>query len=55
MCAEYGYCNNIKTLLQHNADIQIKDGNGLTPLNIAEKCGQSKCVELIKDAAGKTF
>ncbi|CAG9769543.1 unnamed protein product [Ceutorhynchus assimilis] len=51
VCAEYGHYNNIQTLLQHNANIQIKDGSGLTPLNVAEKCGQAKCVEQIKEAA----
>lgn len=53
VCAECGYYNNIKVLLQHNADFLIKDANGLTALEIAEKCGQVKCTELIKDAAGK--
>ncbi|XP_019766471.2 leucine-rich repeat serine/threonine-protein kinase 1 isoform X4 [Dendroctonus ponderosae] len=51
VCAEYGHLNNIKTLLQHNANIQIKDGNGLTALNVAENCGQTKCAQLIKEAA----
>lgn len=55
VCAECGYYNNIKVLLQHNADFLIKDGNGFTALEIAEKCGQVKCAELIKDAAGKCF
>ncbi|XP_050296551.1 leucine-rich repeat serine/threonine-protein kinase 1 isoform X5 [Anthonomus grandis grandis] len=51
VCAEYGHSNNMKTLLQHNADFRITDGNGFTPLDIAEKCGNTECVELIKDAA----
>lgn len=41
--------------MQHNADFLIKDGNGFTALEIAEKCGQVKCAELIKDAAGKCY
>ncbi|XP_066246944.1 leucine-rich repeat serine/threonine-protein kinase 1 isoform X1 [Euwallacea similis] len=51
VCAEYGYCNNIKILLQHNADLQIKDGNGLSALDVAEKYSQDRCGELIKDAS----
>lgn len=31
----------------------MKDGNGLTALNVAENCGKTKCAQLIKEAAGK--
>ncbi|XP_076250430.1 leucine-rich repeat kinase isoform X2 [Rhynchophorus ferrugineus] len=51
LCAEYGHSNNIEVLLQHNADAQMKDVNNLTSLDIADKCGHLKIVELLKLAA----
>ena len=35
----------VKVLLQHKADVETKDENGLTPLHIAAGYGNAKCVK----------
>lgn len=40
-------------LLEHNANLLMRDSNGLTAADLADKCGHSKAVDLLKNAASK--
>lgn len=51
--AEHGHTKNVLTLLQHNADISLRDSSGMTAIDLADKCAHVKCVEILKNAAGK--
>ncbi|KAJ8942684.1 hypothetical protein NQ314_010008 [Rhamnusium bicolor] len=51
LSAEHGHSGNISVLLQHNSNILLRDSNGMTPSDLAEKCGHSKCVAILKDAS----
>lgn len=53
MAAEHGHTSNVSILLQHNADISARDSNGMTPIDLADKCAHVKCVMILKNAAGK--
>ncbi|XP_046483953.1 leucine-rich repeat serine/threonine-protein kinase 1 [Neodiprion pinetum] len=52
-CAEHGHMTNIEKLLEYNADLIIKDSNGLIPLDIAEKSEHATCISLLKLSAEK--
>ncbi|CAG9839995.1 unnamed protein product [Diabrotica balteata] len=55
LAAEHGHVKNILSLLQHNADLSIRDSKGMTGIDLAEKCGHVKCVMVLKEASGKFF
>jgi ankyrin repeat protein len=42
-----GYMATVKILLAHNADVNAKSGNGLTPLHIAASYGRKAIAELL--------
>lgn len=43
----------MEILLEHDANLLIRDSNGMTAVDLADKCGHVKCVEILKDAASK--
>ncbi|XP_012258936.2 leucine-rich repeat serine/threonine-protein kinase 1 [Athalia rosae] len=51
ICAEHGHVSNIEKLLEYDADLSIKDSNGLEPLDIAEKSEHTTCISLLKLSA----
>lgn len=51
--AEHGHASNVKVLLDAGASYLVKDANGLTALDLAERGGQQECVQLLREAAGK--
>lgn len=51
--AEHGHVSNVERLLEFNADLAIKDSQGLTPLDIAEKSEHSSCIDMLKLYAEK--
>ncbi|KAK2577873.1 hypothetical protein KPH14_012597 [Odynerus spinipes] len=51
ICTENGHSSNIEKLLEFNANLMIRDDNGLNPLDIAEKCKNNICINLLKLAA----
>lgn len=53
MGAEHGHTSNVLVLLQHSADISMRDSNGMTPVDLADKCAHVKCVTILKNAAGR--
>lgn len=53
MVAEHGHAKNILTLLEHDVDLTLRDTNGMTAIDLAEKNGHLKCVMVLKEAAGK--
>ncbi|XP_049820088.1 leucine-rich repeat serine/threonine-protein kinase 1 isoform X2 [Aethina tumida] len=53
LSAEHGHCSNISMLLEHNANLLMRDSNGLTAADLADKCGHSKAVDLLKNAANE--
>lgn len=55
MAAEHGHTSNVSALIQHNADILVRDSNGMTPIGLADKCDHFKCVTILKNAVGKYF
>ncbi|XP_043282367.1 leucine-rich repeat serine/threonine-protein kinase 1 isoform X2 [Venturia canescens] len=50
VCVEHGNCWNIEKLLEYKADLTIRDGNGLTPSDVAAKSEDVKCLEMLKKA-----
>ncbi|XP_056637900.1 leucine-rich repeat serine/threonine-protein kinase 1 isoform X1 [Diorhabda sublineata] len=50
LAAEYGHAKNVLCLLQHNADLIIRDSKGLTAINLSEKFGHTQCVTALKNA-----
>lgn len=53
LSAEHGYQSNIKVLLKFNASMLIRDSNGLTPSDLADKGGHVDCINVLKEAAGE--
>lgn len=53
--SEHGFLGNVRLLLSHGADLVARDCNGLTPLDLAEKCDHAECMYLLKETAGKLF
>ncbi|CAH1999500.1 unnamed protein product [Acanthoscelides obtectus] len=51
LAALHGHCRNVSTLLQHNANILLRDLNGMTAIDLADNAGHSKCVHVLKEAA----
>ncbi|CAG9859264.1 unnamed protein product [Phyllotreta striolata] len=51
LAAEHGHVQNILILLQHDGDISIRDINGMTAIDLAEKNRHAKCVMVLKEAA----
>lgn len=51
--AEHGHASNVRVLLDAGASYLVKDANGLTPLDLADRGGQHECVQRLRDAAGK--
>ncbi|XP_067008597.2 leucine-rich repeat serine/threonine-protein kinase 1 [Anabrus simplex] len=49
--SEHGYVSNVQLLLSHGADLVVRDTNGLTPLDIAEKSEHMECMHILKQAA----
>ena len=55
IAAEHGHIENIKLLIEFNADLQIHDQNGNTPSDLAEQGGHdAACTELQKAAGNYT-
>lgn len=53
LAAEHGHSVNIKLLLQHEANITLRDSNGMTSIDFANKCGHLTCVLILKEAVGE--
>ncbi|KYN26991.1 Leucine-rich repeat serine/threonine-protein kinase 1, partial [Trachymyrmex cornetzi] len=53
VCAEHGHAGNVETLLNFDADLMIRDDDGLKPIDIAEKSSHDSCIHLLKAAAEK--
>ncbi|KAF5301002.1 hypothetical protein FQR65_LT08985 [Abscondita terminalis] len=51
LSAEHGHVSNINVLLQHNANMLLRDTNGMTASDLADKAGHVKCMNVLKDAA----
>ncbi|KAG5871199.1 hypothetical protein JTB14_025099 [Gonioctena quinquepunctata] len=50
LAAEHGHSKNLSMLLQHGANLLLRDSNGMTASDLADKCGHSKCVLILKEA-----
>lgn len=55
LSAEHGHESNVNVLLQHGASMVTRDSNGMTPSDVADKAGHVNCINLLKEAAGKSF
>ncbi|KYM96488.1 Leucine-rich repeat serine/threonine-protein kinase 1 [Cyphomyrmex costatus] len=53
VCAEHGHAGNVEKLLSFDADLMIRDDDGLKPIDIAEKSSHDSCIYLLKAAAEK--
>ena len=53
LSAEHGHIRNVEYLLDAGASFTLRDKNGLTPLDLADRNGHDKCVLMLKDAAGE--
>ena len=51
--AEHGHESNIKILLSADASFTLRDINGLTALDLADRNGHETCVTILKAAAGE--
>ncbi|KAI4458153.1 ankyrin repeat and protein kinase domain-containing protein [Holotrichia oblita] len=51
LAAEHGYSNNVVILLQQGASMLIRDINGMTPSDLADKAGHNDCISILKEAA----
>lgn len=51
--AHIGCPKNIQTLLNHNANLILRDSNGFTALDIALNSENTACSKLLKDASGE--
>lgn len=51
--AEYGHAQNVDVLLAFGASHVVRDSNGFTALDLAEKSGHTVIVEMLKKAAGE--
>lgn len=52
LSAEHGHEENVRLLLEFNASMLVRDANGMTAYDIADKCGHEGCMTILKDAAG---
>lgn len=52
LSAEHGHDSNVKLLLEYNASMLVRDANGMTAFDIADKSGHSSCMLLLREAAG---
>lgn len=50
--AHIGCPKNIKTLINHNANLMLLDSDGFTALDIALNTKNTACSEILKDATG---
>lgn len=53
LSAEHGHVNNVRVLLDAGASFVVKDRNGLTAMDLADRSGHEACVNLLKEAAGE--
>lgn len=53
LSAEHGHESNVKSLLENNASMLVRDANGMTAYDIADKCGHKSCMTLLREAAGQ--
>lgn len=53
LAAEHGHSSNIHLLLEHNADMLLRDSSGMTASDLADKGGHISCTTLLKDAFSK--
>lgn len=53
LSAEHGHSSNVKSLLQHDADMLVRDINGLTASDLADKAGHINCTNILKEAYSK--
>lgn len=53
LSAEHGHDSNVQALLEHNASMLVRDANGMTAFDIADKCGHKGCMTLLREAAGQ--
>ncbi|XP_018323262.1 leucine-rich repeat serine/threonine-protein kinase 1 isoform X2 [Agrilus planipennis] len=51
LSAEHGHCSNVSVLLQHDANMLIRDSNGMTASDLADKARHTRCMMLLKEAA----
>ncbi|KRT85722.1 Ankyrin repeat-containing protein [Oryctes borbonicus] len=51
LSAEHGYTSNVTTLLQLGGSMLIRDINGMTPSDLADKAGHTECISILKEAA----
>lgn len=53
LSAEHGHLSNVQCLLETGgSSYLLKDVNGLTALDIAERAGHQDCMELLRKCAG---
>lgn len=53
-CAEKGHIDFVRLLLDHNADVNIRDkgpNGGSTPYDTAKRARQNECMQLLKPAS----
>lgn len=50
LSAEHGHSSNVKLLLQHDADMLLRDISGLTASDLADKAGHINCTNILKEA-----
>uniref|UniRef100_A0A336KFP3 CSON008262 protein n=1 Tax=Culicoides sonorensis TaxID=179676 RepID=A0A336KFP3_CULSO len=53
LSAEHGHASNMKELLNAGASFTVKDINGLTPLDLADRGKHEECITILREAAGK--
>lgn len=53
LCSELGYKSNVETLLGAQASFVLRDSNGMTAMDYAERNGHEDCVKCIQAAMGK--
>lgn len=51
VCAEHGHSGNIEKLLEYSCNLMVTDSNGMTALQLCEKNDNTKCCEILKEAA----
>lgn len=52
MSVAHGHSGNVECLLEFGANFTDKDISGMTALDIAEREGNIKCINLLKNASG---
>lgn len=53
MSAEHGHVHNITILLKHDANMLVRDSNGMTACDLADKAAHINSLNLLKEAAGE--